>query len=66
MITADMFYRLRFHRGLKVSPSGEFSDPRLKEIAAEQAALFDRLEGLDNEVAELKEKEDHDKLTTGV
>jgi hypothetical protein len=37
----------------------------LKEIAAEQFSLFDRLEELDNEVAELKEKEDYDKLTNG-
>jgi hypothetical protein len=32
----------------------------LKEIAAEQSELFDRLDALDNEIAELKEKENHD------
>ena len=60
MVTADMFYRLRFHRGFIVNPNAEFSSPRLKEIAAEQTELFDRLGALDKEIAELKEKENNE------
>ena len=60
MVTADMFYRLRFDRGFIVNPNSEFSSPRLKEIAAEQTELFDRLGSLDKEIAELKEKENNE------
>lgn len=64
MITADLFYRMRFERGLKVSANKEFSNPRLKEIAVEQSELFDRLDALDAEIAKMNEREKNENPDT--
>lgn len=52
-ITPDIAYRLRFERGLKLSPSAEYTVPRLKEIAIEWESLWEKLEALDTEIAEI-------------
>ena len=53
MITADIAYNLRFERGLSLPVDREYDNPRIKEIAIEQATLLKRLSELDGELVKL-------------
>lgn len=49
-IDIDLAFKLRFKRGLLLPTDGVYTEPRLKEIADEQAALFQRIGELDSEL----------------
>jgi hypothetical protein len=58
MITPDLAYRIRFERGLALSPNAEFSIPRLKEIAVEWDLLWKKIKSLDNEIEKIYIKDE--------
>jgi len=60
MISTELAYRLRFHRGLKLPLDAHYEIDRLREIAIEQSDLFDRLDILDNEILMIYDNEKHD------
>ena len=57
LIDANLAWRLRSERGLKLNPYGNYATSRLKEIAIKQHKLFEELDALDNELESLSKNE---------
>lgn len=57
MIDAEICCNLRFERGLSLPVNGEYSLPRLKEIAIEMHDLLHRLAILDGQLLTIAGKD---------